>query len=200
MIATTVCAVLQGARSYTAIAEWIHTQDVTFWHALGYLRRPPKLGAFRRLLMRLAPERLEETVRHWVAGCLGMPADNEALQAVAMDGKTLRGTLGPLEPAVHLLSLLDQKTGCVLSQTRVDSKTNEPKAALELLQSLVLHGRVITGDAIFCQRELCQQICDSGGHYYFVVKDNQPTLKEAIAAEFKAAFSPGERSSTRVAS
>ena len=95
MIATTVCAVLQGARSYTAIAEWIHTQDVTFWHALGYLRRPPKLGAFRRLLMRLAPERLEETVRHWVAGCLGMPADNEALQAVAMDGKTLRGTLGP---------------------------------------------------------------------------------------------------------
>jgi predicted transposase YbfD/YdcC len=80
-----------------------------------------------------------------------------------------------------------------LSQVRVDEKTNEAKAALELLRSLVLEGRVITGDAMFCQRELCQEIIDSGGHYFFVVKDNQPTLKEAITAEFQAAFSPDER-------
>lgn len=92
-----------------------------------------------------------------------------------------------------MLSLLDHQTGCTLSQVRVDEKTNEAKAALELLRSLVLEGRVITGDAMFCQREICQEIIDSGGHYFLVVKDNQPTLKEAIAAEFQAAFSPDER-------
>jgi predicted transposase YbfD/YdcC len=85
---------------------------------------------------------------------------------------------------------LDQRTGCVLSQTRVDAKTNEHKAALELLKGMVLEGRVVTGDAMFCQREVCQQIRDDGGHYLFTVKDNQPTLKESIAAEFRAAFSP----------
>ena len=88
--------------------------------------------------------------------------------------------------------MLDQATGCTLSQTRVDEQTNEAKTALELLRGLVLKGRVVTGDAMFCQREVCQQVLDQGGHYFFVVKDNQPALKEAIAAEFTADFSPGK--------
>lgn len=200
MLASIVCAWLQGARGYVAVAEWIHDQDVELWHALGFTRRPPKKGAFRNLLMAIVPEHFEHAVRTWITSCVGVPQEEESLEAVAMDGKSLRGTLKGHERAIHLLSLLDQKTGCALSQTRVDAKTNEAKAALELLKSLVLKGRVITGDAMFCQRDLCQQIIDQGGHYFFVVKDNQPTLKEAIAAEFKAAFSPDERTTTRIAS
>ena len=200
MLASVVCAMLQGARGYSAITQWVHTQEVELWHALGFTRKPPKLGAFRTLLMRLSPDRFERAVRDWATYCLGMPDLAEPLKAVAMDGKTLCGTLQAHERAVHLLSLLDQKTGCVLSQTRVDAKTNEAKAALELLKTLVLEGRVITGDAMFCQREVCQEIRDRGGHYFFVVKDNQPTLKEAIAAEFRAAFSPGERKRASIAS
>jgi predicted transposase YbfD/YdcC len=60
----------------------------------------------------------------------------------------------------------------------VDEKTNEHKAALELLKTIVLKNCVITGDAMFCQREICQQIIDSGGDYFVVVKDNQPNLQE----------------------
>ena len=148
------------------------------------------------MLMAISPEDFERAVGNWVQHCLGASDTAGALQALAMDGKTLCGTLQPHQRAVHLLSLLDQKTGCTLSQTRVDDKTNEAKAALELLRSLVLKGRVITGDAIFCQREVCQEILQAEGHYFFVVKDNQPGLREAIAAEFRAAFSPGERSKT----
>ena len=68
--------------------------------------------------------------------------------------------------AVHLLAAVDHKTGCVLSQCRVDEKTNEHKAALELLKTIVLEGRVIVGDAMFCQRDLCEQIVDAGGDYF----------------------------------
>jgi hypothetical protein len=200
MLASIVCAWLQGARGYVAISEWIHDQDVELWHLLGFTRRPPKKGAFRNLLMAIAPEHFEQAVQSWVASCLEAPQEAGPLAPVAMDGKTLCGTLRSHERAIHLLSLLDQHTGCVLSQTRVDAKTNEAKAALVLLKSLVLKGRVITGDAIFCQREVCQQIIDQGGHYFFVVKDNQPTLKAAIAAEFTAAFSPGERIAAGIAS
>lgn len=200
MLASIVCAWLQGARGYVAIAEWIHDQEVELWHTLGFTRRPPRKTAFRNLLMAIAPDDLEQAVRNWIEACVGRPPQDGALAPVAMDGKTLRGTLSSHERAIHLLSLLDQHTGCVLSQTRVDQKTNEAKAALELLKSLVLKGRVITGDAIFCQRELCQEIIEQGGHYFFVVKDNQPTLKAAIAAEFTAAFSPGERVAAGIAS
>jgi hypothetical protein len=199
MLASVVCAVLQGARGYVAIHQWIHSQEVTLWHALGFRRRPPSANTFRTLLMTIPPENFEQAVRTWVAQCVGLPPEQGAPEAVAMDGKTLCGTLQPHKRAVHLLSMLDHRTGCTLSQVRVDEKTNEAKAALELLRTLVLKGRVVTGDAMFCQREICQQIEQQGGHYFFVVKDNQPALKEAIAAEFQAAFSPGERNRTQLA-
>lgn len=192
MLASIVCALLQGARGYAAIAEWLHDQDVETWHALGFTRRPPKKGAFRNLLMAIPPEQFEAVVRAWMAHCLGTADVPGELQPAAMDGKSLCGTLRQHAPIVHLLSMLDHQTGCTLSQTRVDAKTNEAKAALALLQSLVLKGRVITADAMFCQREICQTILKGGGHYLIVVKDNQPSLQEAIAAEFQAAFSPGE--------
>lgn len=193
MLAATVCAFLQGARGYSAIAQWIHSQDASIWHLLGFTRKPPTQGAFRNLLLRLPSAHLEQAVRVWITHCLGQPDPEAALQAVAMDGKTLCGTLKAHERAVHLLSLLDHATGCTLSQTRVDGKTNEAKAALELLTSLVLKGRVVTGDAMFCQRDVCEEILRRKGHYFFIVKDNQPSLREAIAADFRAAFSPYER-------
>jgi hypothetical protein len=198
MLATVVCATLQGARGYAVIAQWIHCQSVPFWHTLGFLRRPPKSGAFRELLMRLPPEDLE-AVRQWAAACLRRAPEELSLSAVALDGQSLRGALDAHQRAVHLLSLLDQATGCVLSQTRVKAATNEAKAALRLLETLVLEGRVVTADAMFCQRDVCQRIRDRGSHYFVVVKDNQPELRASIAAEFRAAFSPGERSAARVA-
>jgi hypothetical protein len=201
MLASVVCAMLQGARGYSAITQWIHDQEVELWHALGFTRRPPQLGAFRKLLMALSPTHFERALAEWVESCLEASHVDQPLEleAVALDGKTLCGTLQAHERAVHLLALLDQRSGCVLSQSRVDAKTNEHKGALEILLTLVLEGRVITGDAIFCQREVCEEVRGRGGHYFFVVKDNQPTLKEAIAAEFKAAFSPDHRTGASVA-
>ena len=195
MLATIVCALLSGARSYAAIADWIHAQEPEFWHGLGFTRRPPRLGAFRKLLMKLAPQVLEDVLRPWVAQLLAETesADAGSLRPLAMDGKSLCGTLAQHGRAIHLLSLLDQRTGFTLGQLEVDGKTNEHKTALRLLKCLVQPGHVITGDAMFCQRDLCRQIVDDGGHYFFEVKDNQPDLREAIAAEFQPAFSPLDR-------
>jgi len=77
-----------------------------------------------------------------------------------MDGKTLCNTLTPHQRNVQLLSFLDQATGSVLSQREVPPTTNEHKTAEELLKTIVLKGRLLTGDAMFCQRELCGKIID----------------------------------------
>lgn len=191
MLATVVCAVLCGARSYQAIVQWLHLQPVSTWHRLGYKRIPPKSTCFEDLLPEISADALAEALSRWVQDGLELSLDEE-LSAVALDGKTLRGTLSAHQKAIHLLSALDHKLGCVLSQMPVDQKTNEHKAAMELLESLVLEGRVITGDAIFCQREVCEKIRDRGGHYFVIVKDNQPTLRQNIESAFveTEAFSP----------
>jgi hypothetical protein len=200
MLAAIVCALLCGSRSYSAIVDWIHGQEPETWHLLGFFRKPPKLNAFRKLLMRLSPQVLEATLRPWVDRLLADSGPGGTnLQPVAMDGKSLCGALGDHGQLIHLLSLLDQRTGFVLRQAEVPGKTNEHKTALELLKTLVLKGRLITGDAMFCQRDLCRQIVDDDGHFFFMVKDNQPELKRAIATEFQPAFSPLHRAATAIA-
>jgi hypothetical protein len=151
------------------------------------------------LLLVLEPEVLEAVLRQWMTAVVQLPA-SDALKSVAMDGKTLCNTLAAHQRNVHLLSLLDQATGGVLSQQAVPPTTNEAKTAADLLKTIVLKGRLITGDAMFCQRELCEEIVDSGGDYLFVVKDNQPELKAAVEADFQPGFSPRQRKpATRVA-
>ena len=194
MLAAIICGLLTGARGYKAIAEWTRDQSSPVWHWLGFHRKPPCANSFRNLLLKLSPEALECAVRQWMKTILNQPLPDET-RGTSLDGKTLCNTLAAHERNVHLLSLLDQALGGVLSQQAVDPDTNEAKAALELLQTIVLKGRLISGDAMFCQREICQQIVDSGGDYLFVVKDNQPELRAAIEAEFQPGFSPRHRAS-----
>jgi len=193
MLATVVCGLLTGARGFEAIEAWIHAQPREVWWRLGYYRKPACANAFRNLLGAICPQALEAAVRQWILTVLGELPPAEPLQAVAMDGKSLCGTLSPHGRTVHLLALLDQQTGCVLSQQAVEDKTNEIPAARELLPTIDLQGRVVTADALHCQRETAKHIIDSGGHYLFVVKDNQADLHGALIAEFAPAFSPGER-------
>lgn len=72
----------------------------------------------------------------------------------------------------------------MIGQLRVAPEANEITAALELLRTLPLEGVIITGDAMFTQREICRVIIEGGGDYFFTVKDNQPALKADIALAF----------------
>jgi hypothetical protein len=201
LLTAVICGILCGARGYSQIAEWLHEQTVDVWHWMGFRRRPPKLDCFRDLLMKLDPTALQETLQSWITADLGLSLTDEKLSAVSIDGKTLCATLRAFSKAVHLLAAVDHQTGCVLSQSRVDEKTNEHKGALELLKTLVLQGRVVVGDAAFCQRDLCQQILQAGGDYFLAVKENQPGLLREIEHEFAAqdaAFSPLPTAATAI--
>jgi DDE_Tnp_1-associated/Transposase DDE domain len=194
------CAIMCGAKSYAAIAQWGHDQDIALMHRLGFTRKPPKLGGIRKVLIALDPKAFEDALTRWAESLLGGAtwAEPAPPEAFALDGKTARGSFDGLEKAVHLLSLVAHRSGLTLAQTPVAQggvdKTNEHKTALRLLADIALEGRLITGDAIFCQRDLSQQILDDGGHYLWLVKENQPTLlndiQSAFAASAEAAFSP----------
>lgn len=199
MLAAIVCGILTGARGYKAIAQWARAQHATIGPWLGFERRPPCANSFRNLLLALDPEVLETALRQWIEAVLAQPLP-DTLSGVSLDGKTLCNTLSAHERNVHLLSLFDQALGGVLGQQAVDPTTNEAKAAFGLLKAVVLEGRLITGDAMFCQRDLCQEIVQHKGDYLLVVKDNQPELKAAIEAEFRPGFSPRHgAAATRVA-
>ena len=72
----------------------------------------------------------------------------------------------------------------MIGQLAVAPDGNEITAALQLLKMLSLKDVIITGDAMFTQKEICRTIIDGGGDYFFTVKDNQPALKADIALAF----------------
>jgi predicted transposase YbfD/YdcC len=71
----------------------------------------------------------------------------------------------------------------------------ELSVAPDLLRMVSLAGRVVTGDALYCQRTLCTQIRAADGHYLFVIKLNQPELLEDVALLFDQP-PPGARFTT----
>jgi DDE_Tnp_1-associated/Transposase DDE domain len=188
LLAAACAAILCGARSFAAIAQWARSQDLGLMHRLGFPRTPPTSGAYRYLFLHLRAEDLEAALGCWIAPLVRPEADR--LRPTPMDGKTARGSHGALHAAVHLLSFLDGPTGGVLRQTAVDAETNEHKAAPALLEGLVLGGRLVTADAMFCHRDVAERVLERGGHYFFAVKDNQGTLLRDIQAAFEPAFSP----------
>jgi len=72
----------------------------------------------------------------------------------------------------------------VLSETRTYSFEQITRAIPELLKALYIHGLLVTIDAMGCQKNIACQVTDQGGDYLLAVKGNQPTLLQAIEAEF----------------
>lgn len=103
---------------------------------------------------------------------------------IAIDGKTLKGSRRHDAKALHVVSAFASNLSAVVGDLAVEPENNEITAALELLKDLPLEGAVVTGDAIFCQRKICEHITDCRGHYLFAVKKNQPELHDAIAESF----------------
>lgn len=175
-------AIVCGMRSVNAIGDFAHNH-FAFAKELGFRRkRLPCQATFHNLFKVLDIEEFEAALRVWA---LTFGANDGASKEVSIDGKSLRGSARGASSCVHLLSAYCDQAGVVLAQLDVDGKTNEPKTALELLRLIPMKGTVVTGDAIFTQRDLSAQIIEQGGDYIWTVKDNQKSLRTQIESAFE---------------
>ncbi len=190
-------AILAGARSYAAIADWAAVAEPE----LRVCADPPHGSTFRRLLSRLDPVALQAALTGWVLGrrtaalAQAYPAGGPAAErrvVLAADGKTLRGTRTPEGAQAKVFGVYDHASGLVLTQTSV-ADGDEIAAFTTALATLPdLHDVLVTADALHCQREHAAWLRERGGHYLFTVKGNQPTLRRALAA-LPWAQAPGHR-------
>jgi hypothetical protein len=186
-------ATLCGCRSLFAIAQWGRDHD-ELAKPLGFTRKKrkwPCVSTLHYLFKAVDVRAFEAALTRWM---LAQGATNLETRVLNIDGKTLCGTQGDQVPGVHLLAAYAEYLGTALAQLSVDGKTNEHKAALELLKLVPVKGTLFTGDAIFAQRDPSRKIVKGGGDYFFTVKDNQPTLKQNILGAFDAPFSPSGES------
>jgi predicted transposase YbfD/YdcC len=185
MLSLACCAVLCGARSYSAIAEWGRNYGARIAQTLGFRHPTPCAATLHTIFRRVDRHTLEAKLGAWAEQIVAnTPPASAAANAVALDGKTLRGSRKQGAPGVHLLSALSHHLGLTLAQHAVDDKTNEITQVETVLRQLVLPGRVFTMDALLTQRHVAQTIVDGGGDYVMIVKDNQPQLRADIELVF----------------
>jgi hypothetical protein len=202
ILSLTVLAMLTGVKSLTGIAQFGRDKGYPLAHALGFRRgKTPSVSTFSEVFRVLDVAAFEAALSGWIAERLPpseRPPGAELL-AISLDGKAQRGSREGAVPGQHLVAAYVPHAQAVLAQVRVDAKTNEHKAALQLLGVLPLAGTVVLGDALFCQRDVCEKVLERGGDYLFFVKDNQPSLLADISAGLAydaqarsqaAAFSP----------
>ena len=195
ILAVAICALLCGARSYVAIAQWAELCSQNLLKRLG-CRRDGKSGRYvapseptiRRVLQTIDAEQIDQAISSWLSRLA-----KEDSEAVAIDGKTLRGARRSDGRQVHLLSAFVHGSGVTLGQRAVSEKSNEIPAAPLLLAPLDLAGKTVTADALHTQRELASFLVEQKqADYCFVVKDNQPTLLQDIQTWFEeGSFPPG---------
>jgi hypothetical protein len=176
--ALAVCAVLSGARSFCALAEWAQGLSRDALRQLGSQRRtPPSEPTIRRVLQRLEADRLDAQIGQWLVRQHPL-----AGRAVAVDGKTLRGGHDSGQSPPHLLSAILPQEAIGLGQIAVEEKTNEIPKLPELLAPLPLEGAGVTADALPTQQETARYLGeDKKADYLFIVKDNPSTLRQDIA-------------------
>jgi predicted transposase YbfD/YdcC len=175
-----VCAVLAGARSFTAIAEWAADADEQTLDRLGVRGAVPSESTFRRTLQRLDADAFDDLAGAWAAQRTAPGLG--ARRVIAVDGKTLRGSGHGRENSRHLLAAYDHAHGAVLGQVEAGAKTNEIPMFPALLDRLDIANAVITADALHAQREHATYLAGRGARYLLIVKRNQPGLHAQLAA------------------
>lgn len=180
LIALAVCAVVCGCRSYAAIAQWAAQCSQKMLERLWCRKKekryiPPSEPTLRRQLQSIDADAVDRAISSWVSR---LSSGN----AIGVDGKTLRGAHRPDGTRVHLLSAFVHQEGITIAQREVPAKTNEIPEAKPLLAPLELKGKVVTADAFHTHENLARFLVeDKHADYCFTVKNNQATLKDAIA-------------------
>ncbi|WP_406177180.1 ISAs1 family transposase [Streptomyces sp. NBC_00996] len=179
LIAVAVCAVVAGARGFTAIGEWARDAGSAALQRLGLERGGVDESTLRRLFARLDADRLDAVLGAWA---LTRTARVAGRRVIAIDGKTVRGARGGGSAAPHLVAALAHGSGAVLGQVAVSEKSNEIPAARQLLQLLDLDGVVVTMDALHTQHDTATLVTRAGGDYVLTVKANQKSLYAQLKA------------------
>lgn len=177
-----ILAKLSGEDRPWGIAEWVQCRQEKLIRLLQVERkRLPCHNTYRRVLGQIDGSQLQS----WVTDYFLEQQEKGESQLIALDGKTMRGTIPTgSNQGVHLLAAYLPEEGIVLGQVAVADKTNEIGAAPDLLQQLDLRGKIVRADALLTQRSLSEQIVLAGGDYLWIVKGNQAQLLADIEEVF----------------
>ncbi len=186
-----LCGVLAGCEDFVEITTWGNLKEAFVRTFLELPHGIPSHDTFTGVFAVLPPATVQAVVVPWLVERRGV-----AGEWIHLDGQTLRRTRCQSQQlkALPVVSAWAGQAGITLGQVAVAAKANAITALPQLLQLLDLHEKIVTTDAMGCQKAIAETIVEGGGDYILAVKENQPTLHAEIHAAFATAAPPPARS------
>jgi predicted transposase YbfD/YdcC len=170
-----ILALCSGNNSYLAMQEWCVNYQKRITEQVPFLAgHMPDSSTFYRVFAKIDTTAFEEIVGNWLQAITPL----EKGEGIGIDGKSLHGT------NLHLVSAFAHIARAVLFEQGTDTKGKELVVGPEVLTHITIKDHVVTGDALFAQRSLCEQIEKAKGGYVLRVKGNQDALEKNIRLYF----------------
>ena len=172
----TICAGICGAKGWNDVEEFGKSRKKWLKKFLELPHGIPSHDTFRTVFLFLDTKKFMECFGNWVS-CIVKKVEGEI---ISIDGKTSKRSYSENKKPLHMVSAWANKNSLVLTQVKVDEKSNEITAIPKILRSLEIKGCLITIDAMGCQKEIAKQIKNQGGDYILSLKGNHSKLHEEV--------------------
>lgn len=178
----TICAVISGAEGWEDIEDFGNAHFDLLKQYSDFEYGIPVHDTIARVVACINPKKFHECFINWMRDC----HSSDDGDIIAIDGKTLRHSYDKSRRrgAIHVISAFSTMNSLVLGQIKTDEKSNEITAIPELVNMLDIKGKIITTDAMGCQKDIAEKIRSQGGDYLFSVKGNQGRLQKAFEEKF----------------
>lgn len=173
-----MCGVLSGLDTLSELTVYAHEKE-EFFKKLLEIETIPSKATFGRILSMLDVKEVGDAI-------LGIMRSYAKGNIIAVDGKAIRST-GKSDNShgtLQILSAYLTESGVVLAQESIHKKTNEIPVFQQMLTYLDVKDKIITADAMHCQRNTSQKIVSKKGQYVFGLKENQLGLLEDVRLFF----------------
>ena len=191
-------AVLCGAQGCAEMAQFGRVKLKFFKRFLKLKHGVPSHDTFSTVYGMIDPKALDSAFGQITARLVAALAKGGV---IAIDGKSLKGAYDKGKKSAPKMMVSAYAAGLRLTLATVAAKDgNEVDAALEVIGLIDLTGRIVTGDALHCNRRMVKAIVDKGGvdkaivdkgsDYCIGLKSNQRSLLSDARACLSAVDNP----------
>lgn len=186
-------ALLGTSETWQEIADFAEDYKDKISQFIEYPETLPVHDTYMRVFSKINSKTLEDTIINFLKSCIDNVVknniNNSGVEQIAMDGKVLRGSGRKYDtnekiPNKEIMHFWDTSNGICLRSVAISEKTNEIPVAQSVLKELDIKNKIITADALHCQKETVKIIIEGKGHYVLALKGNQKEFYDDISKYF----------------